>query len=259
MIPLLSFQAIENGVGVNHALAELDDQILRGTTLNLSMSDIKTIRFTEKLDCCDRILLHLNQISVFPKSVFQSSIANNLIELNLSRNQLRIIPNEISTLVNLKELYLDSNRIENLPQSLGDCDSLQILDISYNLLRSIPIEIVKLKKLGTIFASFKSFNVLDTKPSKAIKRLSLRELSFQASALLIQDVDTNRIANKLKYIPDHILSDLCRLAPYKCSACKTLLWIPMKEYSLVNLNQTPLIVESLYCSPLHFKSDKIFR
>ena len=248
MKQLLSFQSIENGIVCSHIIDNPEASVSQNT-LDLSMSEISSITFPLNFSVCHKILLHLNRISAFPKSIFQSDMVSTLLELNLSRNNLKSIPPEIGLLVNLKELYLDSNSIDRLPQSFDTCHSLQILDVSYNNLKCVPVELLRLKKLRTIFAGFNSFNILDTKPGKSIKLPSLKDLAFQAAATVLHESSTTAF----KIVPNHILSDLMRPAPYKCSACKRPLWIPMKDYALKMFNQVPLILESLYCSPVHFK------
>lgn len=247
MNPFLKFQVLENDTLTNHTVENAEETIREGT-LDLSMSEITAIHFPSQFSKCHRILLHLNRISAFPMSIFHSDLKQSLVELNLSRNNLTIIPNEIGHLTNLKELYLDSNSIERLPQSFENCTCLQILDISYNRLRFIPVEILELKRLRTIFAGSNLFNVLDTKPGKVSKVLSLQDLAFQASAMTIHN--TPSILDRID-IPVRMHSSLSRSAPYKCSSCKQPLWVPIKEYSLKIFNQVPFILESLYCSPTH--------
>lgn len=246
MNSFLTFQIKQDGIFSERTIDNVEEHIREGS-LDLSMSEITSITFPSKFSNCHRILLHLNQIAAFPMSIFHSEITLSLVELNLSRNNLKTIPYEIGLLENLKELYLDSNLIERLPQSFDTCYSLQILDVSYNRLQFIPVEILELKKLRTIFAGFNAFNILDTKPGRSNRMLSLQDMAFQASA-----INYTPTINKTN-IPLHIHSDLSRPAPFKCSACKKPLWIPMKEYSLKIFNQVPFILESLYCSPVHFK------
>jgi Leucine-rich repeat (LRR) protein len=242
----LSFESIENGTITTHTL---DESYVSQNTLDLSMSEISTITFPSNFSICHRLVLHSNRITGFPNSIFHSDMLTNLLELNLSRNKLKSIPIEIGLLINLQELYLDSNSIDRLPQSLGSCQSLEILDVSYNNLKTLPVEILELKKLRRIFVGFNSFNILESKPGKSIKLLSLKDLAFQSSATLLHESSTI----KPIILPNHIYSDLRTPAPYQCSECKKPLWIPIKDYTLKNFNQVPCILESLYCSPVHLQ------
>lgn len=72
--------------------------------------------------------------------------------MNLSRNQLRSLPDSICLLSCLRRLYVDSNNLETsgLPENLGKLPALEIFSASDNKLETIPDSFTKcltLKKL----------------------------------------------------------------------------------------------------------------
>src|SRR5688500_12097988 len=75
---------------------------------------------------------------------------DSVIRLDLSKQKLKEVPEEIRKFPNLKELNLSKNNISELPEWIGDCDSLEILDLSNNKLEVLPPSIGKLSKLGIL-------------------------------------------------------------------------------------------------------------
>jgi Leucine-rich repeat (LRR) protein len=61
--------------------------------------------------------------------------------LDLSRNKLRNVPEEIRNISSLKVLSLEKNRIERLPVCLGDMSSLRVLKVEDNPLVFPPIDL----------------------------------------------------------------------------------------------------------------------
>lgn len=79
--------------------------------------------------------------------------------LDLSGQNLKRIPPEISQLTNLKELYLgiiqyigsiDKNEIQKLPNEIFSLKKLEILDLGQNKIQKIPPEINELKALKVL-------------------------------------------------------------------------------------------------------------
>ena len=56
----------------------------------------------------------------------------NLVQLDLSKNQLMYLPDEFGQLTQLKRLDLLSNRLINLPLSFVNLNKLQWLDLKEN-------------------------------------------------------------------------------------------------------------------------------
>lgn len=55
-----------------------------------------------------------------------------LIKLDLSKNEIKFLPESIGNLINLKHLDLFNNKIENLPVSFSNLKRLQYLDLRKN-------------------------------------------------------------------------------------------------------------------------------
>ena len=93
----------------------------------------------------------------------------NLQYLDMSKNQIDLIPKEIGKLVNLKQLYLNQNNIAYLPPQIGKLINLEILDLWDNEITDFPETMKEIKSL---------------------KKLDLRNI-------LITDKEQKRISNLL--------------------------------------------------------------
>ena len=65
----------------------------------------------------------------------------SLTELNLSTNQLKVLPDDIDKLVNLEVLILSNNQLKRLPSQIGNLKKLRELDMEENQLDGLPNEI----------------------------------------------------------------------------------------------------------------------
>ena len=88
-----------------------------------------------------------NQLTVIPVEIGQLV---NLKTLDLSDNQLTVIPAEIGKLVNLQYLYLSNNQLTFLPVEIGQLVALQVLGLSSNQFTFLPVEIGQLVTLETL-------------------------------------------------------------------------------------------------------------
>ena len=73
--------------------------------------------------------------------------------LDLSMNELQILPPEIGNLTNLKYINLGYNYLCGLPPEIGNLTNLENLKINNNNLYSLPPEICNLKKIKTLVVS----------------------------------------------------------------------------------------------------------
>jgi len=98
-------------------LSEVDESIgvLRSLTdVDFSENNIQDISF--------KVFRHLKKLET----------------INLCRNQLYNLPEEIGTIPMLKELNVDMNRIETLPESFTKLKGLTVFSCSMNKLREVP-------------------------------------------------------------------------------------------------------------------------
>jgi leucine-rich repeat protein SHOC2 len=80
-----------------------------------------------------QINLSSNFLSSVPRCVLSSSL-NKLEKLDLSDNQLVVVPVEISNLTNLEEIKVDNNMIVSLPEAMGSLRKLKVLSLRNNKL-----------------------------------------------------------------------------------------------------------------------------
>jgi len=86
-----------------------------------------------------------NAIEGFSPKVFRH--LKKLKVINVQRNHLYDVPEEIGLIAGLKDLYLDMNRLDNLPENLTKLKQLSVLSASMNQLQSIPSAIGRLQHL----------------------------------------------------------------------------------------------------------------
>ena len=101
-------------------------------------------------DSVFRLNLRGQRLKHVPKEVF--TLFPFLLDLDLSRNRLKELPDSLWMLARVKRLNLSKNQIETLPPSLGRMEHLEELVISQNELTSLPGSIGRLERLRMIDA-----------------------------------------------------------------------------------------------------------
>ena len=128
-------------------------------------------------------------------------------DLNLSNNNINVLPKEVGELINLKLLWVSSNQIESLPSEIGNLNKLEALFINDNQLIILPSEICKLKGLTTLSISR---NQLKTLPSEFGNLLNLIHLDIECNNLKSLPKEIGKLKNitrlylrknKLKTLP----------------------------------------------------------
>lgn len=112
--------------------------------LNLKDTDVKDIR------------AYINKFDYSPTSF--SEYLNNLIELDLSNNNLKSLPNSFSLLQNLESLALNNNQFSRLPDVIGDLKSLKSLKAHNNCIKEVSENIGNLVNLEYLDLSFNELN-----------------------------------------------------------------------------------------------------
>lgn len=78
---------------------------------------------------------------------FQRCIDNNEDRLDLSKQNITMIPPSVKDCTTLGELYLYSNKISFLPPEIGFLHNLKTLALNENSLTSLPSTLANLKHL----------------------------------------------------------------------------------------------------------------
>ncbi|CAK1599652.1 unnamed protein product [Parnassius mnemosyne] len=90
-----------------------------------------------------------------PVEVF--NLSEHLRNLDLSKNKISSVPDDISRLKNLKQLNLSANHIEVLPDSLIYLKKLEMLNVSNNSISSLPSHFSNLNNLKQVYLSHNKF------------------------------------------------------------------------------------------------------
>lgn len=110
----------------------------------------------------------------------KSKIVSNGVELNLSRQNLTELPEDLSELPTLKRLYANENKIVDLNQRLDNLAELIELDLSYNELSALPDGLAKAKNLELLHLSH---NKLVEFPKVLLQLQQLRHLDLRENKL----------------------------------------------------------------------------
>ncbi|SDI09796.1 small GTP-binding protein domain-containing protein [Chryseobacterium taeanense] len=109
------------------------DLSIKGNRLQVFPKAISDVYTLEKLDLSE------NKIASIEDDAFDC--LENLIELDLSFNELKYLPTSIGKLKKLKRLNLSGNKISSLPKEFENLTSLEFLDFDSNPIGKVPIEI----------------------------------------------------------------------------------------------------------------------
>ncbi|XP_051843268.1 leucine-rich repeat-containing protein 63 isoform X2 [Antechinus flavipes] len=89
-----------------------------------------------------------------------SILADQLVYLNLSYNNLAIFPPEVIVLINLQVLIMKNNPIKEIPSTIEELKHLTIFVISFNLLTSLPKGLFTLSELEFLDVSYNEILVI---------------------------------------------------------------------------------------------------
>ncbi|CAF0781503.1 unnamed protein product [Brachionus calyciflorus] len=151
--------------------------------------------------------LSKNNITVIPTALKELS---HLQELYLYTNRLQVLPSEIGLLSNLRVLALYENSLTSLPESLANLKNLEFLDIRHNKLTEIPDFIYSLTSLSTLYLRFNRIKEVsnDIKNLTKLQKLSLRENKVrtlpQSIGCLINLTTLDLGFNHLEHLPETI-------------------------------------------------------
>jgi hypothetical protein len=96
---------------------------------------------------CSMLMLCHNEISIFPKSVYELKELNTLY---LHGNKLQSLPEDIDKLKELKHLAISNNPIKKLPSSISRISTLKKLDIENTSITEESMDLLDLENIEKI-------------------------------------------------------------------------------------------------------------
>ena len=103
----------------------------------------------------------------------------NIIRLDVSRNYISYVPNEIGTLVKVTTLQLNSNRIFQLPSTIINMLALKNLWLQHNFLTTLPY------LPPNIWQVLLSYNSISTIPVELLNTTTLSFLSLKGNGITV--------------------------------------------------------------------------
>lgn len=105
----------------------------------------------------------------------------NTTKISLKALKLTKFPTVLFRFKNLQELDLSGNNIMILPDEIGNFEQLQVLNINSNRLQKIPISIKKLKKLTHLGIAYNKFKIY---PDEINEITTLQTLDISGNQLI---------------------------------------------------------------------------
>jgi Leucine-rich repeat (LRR) protein len=182
--------------------------------------------------------ISLNNLKEIPLKVFKLT---TLQILNCFNNNLIKIPNEIGRLINLQNFICSENSLIMLPNEIGQLINLQIFYCNNNQLKYLPNKIEQLINLQIFDCSY---NQLTNLPNKIGQLINLQEFNCSSNQLtnlpkeigqLINLRELNCFNNQLTNLPNEI-GQLKNLRKLNCLH-NQLTNLPNEIEQLINLHK----------------------
>lgn len=188
----------------NNASCVIKNGHVQALSFSLKSHLSYSVSYLSKLKSLD---LSCNYLTILP-DLF--NFLSHLKHLDLSWNDFSSFPKELTKLKNQKilNLKMSHNEIKNIPEWIGTLKSLKYLDLSYNTIKTIPESIGLLNSLEEL--NLQGNNLQEIPPSlgllTSLKRLwlsnnNIREIPDSIRGLaLLQDLDLEN--NNIQELPE---------------------------------------------------------
>ena len=142
-----------------------------------------------KIDLSDRELIYV------PNWIFKFTRRGSIQILDLSENDIRVIPPKIGQLTNLQRLDLTTNHIQIIPPEIGQLTNLRHIDFENNKIQIIPPEIGQLTNLKTLSIGA---NWIEIIPSSISLLTNLKYLYLGDNKIEIIPPEIGQLTNLVK-------------------------------------------------------------
>ena len=150
---------------------KLEVLILYDNDINVIGNDIKTFENLKELD------VSRNELEMLPPDL---GLCKKLEKLVLGANPMSAVPDELCNLVNLRILSSNGVSLMDLPNQIGKMKSLQVLEVRENLLRIVPDSLANLENLEQLDLGE---NELEELPFEIGRLNNLKELFLDKNQL----------------------------------------------------------------------------
>ena len=181
--------------------------------------------------------LSYNELIDFPTPLFELA---NLRFLKLDFNKISLLPNEINHLSQLEFFSISNNRLITIPDNIIHLQQLKCFNIGKNLIKKLNLELTCLENLDVLYIYG---NLLESFPVTFRNMIKLKEFAFDWLNYTVPPIDT--IIKKSTH--SHVFNKLFLL-------CKEMDSLKIEEISFINF------IQSLSFDPIDFnKSDHKLR
>lgn len=146
-----------------------------------------------------------------PSDVF--NLCEILRNLDLSKNRIATLPEDLGKFKHLKQLNLDTNKLQMLPTCIVNLKKLEMLNVSNNQIATLPHSFSNLSNLKQVYLNSNNFNHFPLQllglPSLEVVELSNNKITeipcgmsnFYATELNLSQNELSQISNDLHLAP----------------------------------------------------------
>lgn len=185
----------------------------------------------------EKLNLSRQHLTAIPEEVYEMV---DLKVLKLYQNNIDSISPKIGQLKNLEKLYLGKNNLKHLPQEIKELKNLKILSIAYNKIEELPSSIGEMTNLEQLWANQNQLTELPKEMGK-LENLKNLKLQFNLIDTLYEEVFDARglefiylQQNRLNFLPESI-SELSKLKELYMNNAGFLLALPEAMCNLRNM------------------------
>eukprot|EP01036_Dinobryon_divergens_P032985 gene32984-42679_t len=137
-----------------------------------------------------QLCVHSNKLTYIPPSIGSGCL--KLEHLDVSRNHLETLSEELRKLIDLTYLDASFNRLPLIPRDIGDCTRLRYLDVSRNQLTTLPESFRNLTSLESCNLEHNLIKIEDAKPNiSLVSKLDSKSGASQVNTALQKDTTIN--------------------------------------------------------------------
>lgn len=152
-----------------------------------------------------------HKLKEVPLEVF--NLCEVLRNLDLSKNKISFLPDDIAKLKHLKLFNLDTNKLQKLPDSMVNMKKLEVFNISNNCIISLPMSFSNLSNLKQVYLNNNSFKYFPLQllglPNLEVVELSNNKITeipcgmsdFHATELNLSQNDISQISDDMHKAP----------------------------------------------------------